>query len=234
MLAQDEDSSLDGVGQEETPPLMLREEAFIALERMIVTGQLAPGEWVSETRLIEASGHSRASVRSAVQRLQDQQLIKTFPRRGAQICPIDYTTQFRAQELRRVVEGLLARCAAQRANQIQRSRLREIALAFPAAASRNDQAAMTELDLENYSLILKAADNPFASKAMVSVKGLSRRFWILNREEHGDIVQMAAGHAAIASAIADADPVAAEQAVGRMVDYVEKFTLKVVGYNAGS
>lgn len=230
MLAEgDETDSNAG----EARPLMLREEAFIALERMIVTGQLAPGEWVSETRLIEVSGHSRASVRSAVQRLQDQQLIKTYPRRGAQICPIDYTTQFRAQELRRAVEGLLARCAAERANQRQRRRFEEIAEAFPAAARQHNQAAMTELDLETFSLILKAADNPFASKAMVSVKGLSRRFWILNHEEHGDLAQMAAGHAAVASAIAEGNPVAAEEAVGRMVDYVEKFTLKVVGYNAG-
>ncbi len=220
--------------REEAGPRMLREEAFITLERMIVTGRLAPGEWVSETRLIEASGHSRASVRHALQRLQDQQLIKIFPRRGAQVCPIDYTTQFRAQELRRVVEGLLARCAAERATHEQRAQFRAYAKGFLEAAGQGNQAAMTELDLANYSLLLKAADNPFASKAMVSVKGLSRRFWILHHEQHGDIHAMAGGHAAVASAIAEGDAEAAEAAAGRVVDYVETFTLKVVGYSRGT
>ncbi len=219
--------------QEGAAPPMLREAAFITLERMIVTGRLAPGEWVSETRLIEVSGHSRASVRHALQRLQDQQLINIFPRRGAQVCPIDYTAQFRAQEFRRVVEHLLARCAAERASAEQRQRFKEIAERFLEAGAREDQTAMTELDLANYSLILKAADNPFASKAMASVKGLSRRFWILHREEHGDTQQMAAGHAAVASSIAAGDLEAAERAVDAVVDYVEAFTLKVVGYNKG-
>jgi len=37
------------------PPLMQREEAYFALERLIVTGELAPGTWVSETDLMIAA-----------------------------------------------------------------------------------------------------------------------------------------------------------------------------------
>lgn len=214
-------------------PIKLKDEAFAALERLIVNGVLAPGRWVSETDLIEISGHTRASVRSAVQRLEDQQLIQIFPRRGAQICPVDYTRQFRALELRRVVERLIARSAAKRATETQRARFNEIAEGFRTACKSKDQNDMTELDSENYSLMVSASDNPFAAKAMSSVKGLSRRFWVLHQEAHGDIDEMANSYAAVAAAIAAGDVDVADQAVSHLIDYVEKFTLEVVGYSAG-
>ncbi len=213
-------------------PLKLRDEAFIALERMIVNGTLAPGQWVSETDLIELSGHTRASVRAAIQKLADQQLVSISPRRGAQVCPIDFTTQFRALELRRVVERLIARSAAKRANAEQKEAFRAFAKGFQAAAKTADQDAMTELDSGNFALMLEAADNPFAARAMTSVKGLSRRFWILHRYRHGNPAQMAMGHADVASALAAGDAEAADRAVSRLVDYIETFTLEVVGYSS--
>ena len=76
----------------------LKDKAFRDLERMIVTGRLEPGLWVSETDLMEISGHTRAPVRSAIQRLADEALLRIVPRRGAQICPIDHREQFRALE----------------------------------------------------------------------------------------------------------------------------------------
>ncbi len=212
-------------------PLKLKDEAFITLERLIVTGELAPGQWVSETDLIEASGHKRASVRSAIQRLSDQGLISIFPRRGTQICPIDYTQQFRALELRRVVEKLISSSAAKRASDSQKATFAKISDDFREAALNADQTAMTELDLKNYSLMLQAADNTFASKAMTSVKGLSRRFWVLHQEKHGDVSQMADVHANVASAIASGKAEEAEKATSKVIDYVEKFTLEVVGYS---
>ncbi|MCZ4353394.1 GntR family transcriptional regulator [Roseovarius aestuarii] len=211
-------------------PLMQREEAYLSLERLIVTGQLAPGAWVSETDLMKVSGHSRASVRFAVQRLQDQGLISIVPRRGARICPLDITLQFRAQELRRVVEGLLARCAAERATEAQRQQFRQMSQAFCKHASDRDAIAMMDLDIQHHSLMSEAADNTFAAKAMHSVKGVSRRFWLLHYEKHGDVQRMADVHHSVATAIAEGQPDKAEAAVRDLVDYVEEFTLRVVGF----
>lgn len=215
----------------DAPPRMQRDEAYVTLERLIVTGRLEPGRWVSETDLMEISGHSRASVRSAVQRLQDQDLVSIVPRRGAQICPVDITQQFRAQELRRVVESFQARCAAQRANPAQRAEFAEIAEGFAEIAKRVDPIGMIDLDARHHSLMIEAADNAFAAKALVSVKGLSRRFWVLNYKTHGDIPRMALAHGAVADAIARGNPEDAAAAVHGVVDYVEEFTLKVVGYS---
>lgn len=219
------------IEREDEPPLKLMDGAYNQLENMIVTGVLKPGQWVSETELIELSGFSRAPVRSAIQRLSDQQLIAVYPRRGAQVCPLDYTQQFRALELRRVVERLLARSASKRADQRQRKEFATLAESFRAAAKTGDQTRMTELDSLMFVQTLEAADNAFASKAMTSVKGLSRRFWVLHQEAHGDTAMMANSHADVAEAISAGLADTAEAAVDALIDYVEAFTLQVIGYN---
>lgn len=219
------------IEREDERPLKLMDGAFIQLENMIVTGVLKPGQWVSETELIEISGFSRAPVRSAIQRLSGQQLIAVYPRRGTQVCPLDYTLQFRALELRRVVERLLARSASERADQGQRKEFAALAESFRTVAKRGDHARMAELDSLMFAQTLEAADNAFASKAMTSVKGLSRRFWVLHQKEHGDTARMANSHAEVGEAISAGLADRAEAAADALIDYVEEFTLQVTGCN---
>ena len=211
----------------------MKEQAFRDLERMIVNGELAPGRWVSETDLIEVSGHTRAPVRSAIQRLADQGLLTIVPRRGAQVCPIDHTEQFRALELRRAVESLVARSAARRATPQQKHQFRLLARRFRDAEKSKSQEVMTELDAECFELLIAASDNRFAARALTSVKGLSRRFWVIHQAQYGDIVRMAAGHAEVAEAVCQGDEAAAAGAVSALIDYVEEFTLEVVGFSGG-
>lgn len=212
-------------------PRHLKDEAFHVLERMIVTGQLAPGRWVSETDLIELSGHTRAPIRSAIQRLADDGLLRIVPRRGAQVCPIDHTDQFRALELRRVVESMVARSAAKRASPALCKALADVALGFQDVVRSGEQKSMTDLDAKCFGLIIEAADNRFAARALTSVKGLSRRFWVLHTDRYGDVSRMAACHAAVAQAVSERDEDGAAIAVSALIDYVEQFTLEVVGFS---
>ncbi|GIT92612.1 GntR family transcriptional regulator [Jannaschia pagri] len=210
----------------------LKDEAFRDLERMIVNGELEPGQWVSETDLVEVSGHTRAPIRSAIQRLADGGLLRIVARRGAQVCPIDHTEHFRSLELRRVVERLVAQSAADRATQAQKAELLEIADGFLAVTETRDQVAMTELDARSLDARIRAADNQFAARALTSVKGLSRRFWVLNQERYGDLKRMAKAHAEVATAVGQGDADLAAQAVDHLIDYVEEFTLAVVGFRS--
>ncbi len=213
-------------------PMPLKDEAFRDLERMIVNGELEPGRWVSETDLVEASGHTRAPIRSAIQRLSDEGLLRIVARRGAQVCPIDHTEQFRSLELRRAVERLVARSAAQRATNAQKAELLEIAGGFEDVSETGNQVEMTELDARSFAVLVSAADNQFAGRSLTSVKGLSRRFWVLNQERYGDIKRMAKAHADVAKAVGQGDADLAENAVNSLIDYVEEFTLAVVGFRS--
>jgi len=211
--------------------MMLKDGAYIKLENMIVTGELEPGSWVSETELVKVSGFSRASVRSAIQRLADQDLITVYPSRGAQIAPIDYTQQFRVLEIRRVIEDFLVRWATKRGSEEQKQKFSELEEGFKSAAADEDLIAMTEFDRQNFALMLKAADNPLADKTMISVKGLSRRFWVHHLDKHGTVREMATKHSAVAAGMAGISEDEASKALQAMIDHVEEFTLSAVGYS---
>ncbi|MEL7253243.1 MAG: GntR family transcriptional regulator [Pseudomonadota bacterium] len=223
---------MNGILPANVTPIPLKEEAFRDLERMIVNGDLEPGRWVSETDLVDVSGHTRAPIRSAIQRLADEGLLRIVARRGAQVCPIDHTEQFRSLELRRVVERLVVRSAAERATKQQRAELLEIADGFLEVCQTGNQVEMTELDARSFAVLIAAADNKFAARSLTSVKGLSRRFWVLNQERYGDLSRMAHGHAGVARAVGQGDADLAEAAVNALIDYVEEFTLAVVGFRA--
>lgn len=229
------DTSVSTVATKSVSPisksLSQKDEAYLVLERMIVTGALEPGSWVSEAELVELTGKGRAAIRSAIVRLVDQQLISVSPRRGAQICPIDFKAQFRLLELRRVVERFLVSCAAKRANTEEREAFGQLAKTLKKLASQPDQSTLTQVDFELSTLIVNSARNTFAARAMHSLKGLSRRFWVLYQEEHGDSAKMAELYAQVAATIAQGDIDRAEIAVDALIDYVEAFTLKVVGYS---
>ena len=230
--AQKRNNSMSDAATAKLQAMPLKDEAFRDLERMIVNGELEPGRWVSETDLVEVSGHTRAPIRSAIQRLSDEGLLRIVARRGAQVCPIDHTEQFRSLELRRVVERLVAHSAAERATKAQKAELLKIGDGFLEVIKTGDQVVMTELDARSFAVLISASDNKFAARSLTSVKGLSRRFWVLNQDRYGDITRMAKAHAEVAKAVGKGNADLAAKAVDRLIDYVEEFTLAVVGFRS--
>ena len=63
----------------------LREEAYHALRRAILSGELAPGARLQETELAASLGVSRNPVREALARLESQGLVRSIPNQGARV-----------------------------------------------------------------------------------------------------------------------------------------------------
>ncbi|MET0568644.1 MAG: FCD domain-containing protein, partial [Hyphomicrobiaceae bacterium] len=84
--------------------------------------------------------------------------------------------------------------------------------------------AFMRLDRDLNQLIVEAAHNEYAARAMRSLQGLFRRFWYLHYKEAADLPLCARLHAAQARAIADGGPDKAGKACDALMDYVENFT----------
>src|SRR5665213_1447176 len=82
----------------------LAEQAYVALERMIVTLQIQPGSAVSETELSARLGIGRTPIREALQRLAREEFVGVLAHRGILVSEINVNTQLRLVEVRRVVE----------------------------------------------------------------------------------------------------------------------------------
>jgi DNA-binding GntR family transcriptional regulator len=206
----------------------LTDRAYQQLEEMIVTLQLPPGTALSEQLLSQRLGIGRTPIREALQRLSREGLVSVFPRRGVLVSEINVGKQLQLLEVRREIERLLARLAAERATNDEREEFHEIAAGILKAARDSDEIEFGRLDQRLNLLEWKAARNEYATKTIVLMNGLSRRFWFQHFREAGDLPVAAKVHADLASAIAKANPQAAERASDRLIDYIESFARKTV------
>jgi DNA-binding GntR family transcriptional regulator len=206
----------------------LTEQAYRLIEEQIVTLQLKPGDVLSEQLLSATLTIGRTPIREALQRLAREGLITILPRKGILVADINPRSQLLVLEVRREIERLLCRAAAERAMPDQRKQMQEIAAGMDRAAKSNDDVVFMRLDLEMNRLMIEAAHNDYAARSMKLLSGLSRRFWYMHYRAAADLPLCARLHANEARAIAKGDAEAAARASDKLMDYVERFTRATV------
>lgn len=201
----------------------LAEIAYWRLEEMIITLELQPGSLIKEADLSARLDIGRTPVREALKHLEKDGLIEIQPRRGIWIRPIDIRDELLALEVRRVLEGLIAGRAARRSTSAERERLAAMADDMEQAAAAGDDVMFMRIDNDFNRLIVQCARNPFADEAISALQIRSRRFWFSQVTRKADLVRAGDLHARIMRAVAAGDEQDAEQAAGRLLDYVEDF-----------
>ncbi|KWV58122.1 GntR family transcriptional regulator [Bradyrhizobium macuxiense] len=88
--------------------------AQLRLRDLILSGDLRPGERISELQAVEATGASRTPVRMALVRLEEEGLLEAIPSGGFTVKGFSERDVLDSIELRGALEGLAARFAAER------------------------------------------------------------------------------------------------------------------------
>jgi len=195
--------------------------AYLALERMIVTLELAPGGSTTEQALVERVGLGRTPVREAVQRLAWEGLVEIRPRAGIAIAPLHAADWLRVLEARRGVETVLARSAARHLVSGNAAAFRAAGLAMRQAAAAGDVHAFLEADKALDQAMAAAGDNAFAARLAAPLQTHSRRFWFRFRGP-GALAAAADAHVAIIRAIASGDGEAAAAAAAALMDHLRE------------
>lgn len=184
--------------------------AYRALERMIVTLELAPSVVTTEGALIERLELGRTPVREAIQRLAWEGLVEVRPRSGLAVAPLNAGDWRLVIEARAGVETVLARSAARRLAPATAGLLREAAAAMTAAADAGDVLGFLIADKQLDEVIAGTAGNDFAARVAAPLQTHSRRFWF--RYQNGAaLAQSAQLHVTLIAAILDGD----EERAGR-------------------
>lgn len=89
-------------------------KALLGLRDLILTGEIEPGERLSEVALAERLSVSRTPLRAALQRLEQEGLVTLIPSGGYAVRSFSRQEVIDAIELRGVLEGTAARLAAER------------------------------------------------------------------------------------------------------------------------
>lgn len=165
--------------QNAKPTTSLVEMAYKELERQIVTAQLAPGDWITESEIGARLGISRTPVREAIQRLARAKLVEIEPRRGLRITTVNVFDQLSLLRFRRTIEHFITREVAKRASDEDRQVLIALADEMERASTAGSYAEHYRVDLEYKLLLLKCVRNDYAATAIEPLWAASRRFaWV--------------------------------------------------------
>jgi GntR family transcriptional regulator of vanillate catabolism len=89
-------------------------KALLSLRDLILTGELKPGDRISELSVVERLGVSRTPIRMALVRLEEEGLLELIPSGGFAVKAFSERDITDAIEIRGTLEGLCARLAAER------------------------------------------------------------------------------------------------------------------------
>ncbi len=89
-------------------------KALLSMRELLLTGEVAAGQRVSEIWAVDRLGVSRTPVRAALARLEEEGFLEALPTGGYAVKTFTVQDAFDAIEIRGALEGLAVRLAAER------------------------------------------------------------------------------------------------------------------------
>jgi DNA-binding GntR family transcriptional regulator len=194
-------------------------QAYLMLERDIVTLRLAPGQLLTEAFLIERLGMGRTPVREAVQRLAWEGLMEIRPRAGVAVAALDPADFAKVLEARRGVELVLAKSAARYASSADDEAFAFVGSQMREAVGNGDVDLFLDADKAFDTVLAGAAANPYAARLAAPLQTHSRRFWFrLKRPD--SLAKAVERHVALIEAIMARDEGAAVAAADALIAHL--------------
>ena len=175
------------------------------LRNDIVTGQFPPGERLIELQLTERYGVGRAAIRSAIVELSTEGLVEHETNRGATVRRVSLASAIEIAEARSVLEGLLARRAAERATSAERDELTAIIAEMRSRGVGESTADYSELNRTLHRRIREISGHSTAAELVANLldRGAHHRYRLARVP--GRSADSLVEHAAIVEAIVAGD-----------------------------
>jgi len=187
-------------------------KALLGLRELVFSGQLAPGERISELAVVDRLGVSRTPVRLALVRLEEEGLVEPAASGGFSVRAFTTDDIVDAIELRGVLEGTAARFAAERGpDRAELAALNDCVGALDALINRRvlaveDFGDYLRLNERFHALLLDLAASPVLKRQIERIYGLpfagpsafvrlqaelpeSRQILVIAQEQHRSIAE---------------------------------------------
>lgn len=192
--------------------MSLANQIYDELERRILTGVYAPGETISEKRLVEELNVSRTPIREALTRLNQERLIKDAPG-GNMVVGVSRKDAYDMFLVKSQLENLAVRRAAENISLEEMEKLEMIYDKQEFYAQKRDYKTVLELDNEFHEVLYRASRSITLETILEGVHRKLFKFRMNSIEHENRIDASVAEHKAILEAIRGRDPNAAEAAL---------------------
>ena len=147
---------MDGVITSPVQPYRpLYEDAYSALRDAILNGRLKPGIRIVEAEIARQMGISRAPVREAIRKLEQDGLVRYVPRRGAVVVKLSLDEVRDVYYLRAHLEAYAARLAAARVTDEDLAALKTLIDQMTECANRDDMQGLIAADVAFHARICR-------------------------------------------------------------------------------
>lgn len=146
----------------------LKDRTLELVTDAILNGRIKPGERLNESQLARELHVSRAPVREALQRLQQQSLIANIPRRGMFVVTLDEEDIQKINSLRVVLEAEALRLARKNLTPPRRKALQQLLHAMESKEPAPTKLSM-RVDFEFHRTIWSFSGNEYLEKVLMTL-----------------------------------------------------------------
>ncbi len=179
------------------------DQAYGAIKRLIVGGELRPGSQLKIEVLSKRLGVSSSPIREALRRLENERWVETVPFRGAFVRPLDEAELVELYEFREIIELAALRKLMRKAASPGRplDALRAIVGELAAAVQAGDALAYMRSDARFHQTIVDMAGNRRLSDLFATLVEQGRSFMLgrtpeamarykQERDQHAELLEL--------------------------------------------
>jgi DNA-binding GntR family transcriptional regulator len=172
-----------------------------SLRGAILNGTLRSGEPLVERRIAEDLGVSRAPVREALRRLEEEGLVVTFPYKGTYVRQVTPRTVDEILSLRTVLEGFAAERALPRLAEGGGGRLHQLLADMSQAARASDEDTLVELHMAFHRTFYELGDHSLLMQFWMIMETQMRLYDRVHQQAYPSLDHYVQAHAPIAELV---------------------------------
>jgi DNA-binding GntR family transcriptional regulator len=180
-------------------PRALYQEVAERLRQQIFAGQLEPGSWIDELRLVAELGISRTPLREALKVLAVEGLVTMKVRRGAYVTEMSRDDVTQVYHLLAVLESDAAATVATKADATQRALLAQLHDRLERTVRQKD--AFFATNEQFHMALLDAASNRWATQIVADLRKVMKLNRHLSLLKQGRLEESLLEHRALMAAI---------------------------------
>lgn len=184
----------------------LTEQAYNSIKDKIIKCHILPGSDISESQICEELGMSRTPVREALLRLQQENFVTIYPRKGIIVSPITVKDIYEVFQIREMVEVYVGKNSCKNMSIDYLMEAKEKFSETQFVPDTPSAMRYFELDTQFHKYIVQSGKNDYLVEFMNKIYDLDSRIRIMSTLEIEDIEKRSTPeHIAIIDALIDRD-----------------------------
>ena len=197
----------------------LKKRAYTSLKRLLVSGPLVPGSFLSERQLAKQLGMSSTPVRAALERLEAEGFIAISPQQGIVVRELTIQEIIDHYEVREALETYVIRRISGRLDEAQVGRVRANLDEQRRSLETGDLERNVELDAEFHSLFCEFFGNDQITRVMLQLRDkIHRAIVSIAKQDRSRMRDSYREHVGISEAVMAGE---ADRAAALLEDHLE-------------